>query len=490
VVHSPDDRLVPVANLSAARLVLAATGADAATATAVEVSDTDIAAATKTPTAAIDGAGLVTPENTVASSWALCDQTSPDGVAQGTTIIGGAAAPAPTAAEDGVLAADPDENTWLITDGRRYRVDAGDGALLAAYGLSRVVPRPASPALLDLLPEGPDLATPAVPDRGKPAPAGLPGRVGDVLVSGPAGGDAAYFVVLPGGLQRVPEVVANLLRVASGADEPRAVAGDVLAAARLRDDLAVDGWPAAAPHLHDPTTDPVLCWTWNATDQAGEVHAAPALPLPAGVTPVPLARADGAGPAVDAVAIAPGGAVRATAAAPNHGLRSGVNPDPDTDGQDSGTGRSSSGSAGSSKAGADGADSGKTGSSGAGSGKTGSSGTGADESDSDGAGSGKPGSGGTDSDSGKTGSGRADQTGTGSGQSGADETAPTEIGADGNTVLVSPNGDAYLVVDTATASALGVAQTEPAPGVLLDLLPAGKPLDLAAVTSAVGALTH
>ena len=77
VAHDPD-RLVPVADLPAARLVLAAlrsggAGADPGAATATVVPDESLATAPRTPAAAVPGAVAVTPEATVRASWAVCD---------------------------------------------------------------------------------------------------------------------------------------------------------------------------------------------------------------------------------------------------------------------------------------------------------------------------------------------------------------------------------------------------------------------------------
>ena len=318
VAHDPD-RLVPVANLPAARLVLAAlrgggaTGADPGTAIPVAVPDAALDAAPRTPTAAVPGAVAVRPAGVLPPRWAVCDEVTADGRVVGTTVIGGAAEPEPAPPGDGVLLVGPDDATWLVTAGHRHRVDVGDGALLAAFGLTGRLPRLVTADVLSVLPEGSPLATPDVPGRGDPAPDGLPGSVGDVLVARPVGAGPRHFVVLAGGLQEVPPVLAELLRVASGATQPREIEADVLAGATLVDELAVAGWPDGAPQLRGPTEASVLCWTWTATgDPAGAVWLGSALPLPAGSTTVALAQADGAGERVDAVAVGAGGAVRAT----------------------------------------------------------------------------------------------------------------------------------------------------------------------------------
>jgi type VII secretion protein EccB len=316
VAHGPD-RLVPVADLPAARLVLAAlraggsAGGDPGTATATAVPDASIAGAPRTPAAAVTGAVAVTPEATIRASWAMCDTVDAEGALVGTTVIGGAAERPPVVSGAGVLVGGPGDTTWLVTDGFRHRVDGGDGAVRAAFRLTNQLPRAGSAAVLSALPEGPALATPVVPGREEPAPAGLPGRVGDVLSSG-VGDGQEYFVVLEGGLQEVPGAVADLLVVASDARRLRPVGADVLSDATFVDTLKLDGWPTGAVHIAEPADAPVTCWTWTPDRQTGDVWFGHDLPLAAGVAPVALAQADRAGERVDAVAVGAGGAVRAT----------------------------------------------------------------------------------------------------------------------------------------------------------------------------------
>ncbi len=320
VAHRPD-RLVPVANLPAARLVLAAlrrSGAadvDPGTAAATPVPDDALAAAPRTPMGAVDGAWAVDLGATVLPPrWAVCDEVDPSGRIVGTTVVGGAALLPPSPPADGVLLTGPDGAQWLVTAGRRHRIDLGDSRLLAAYGLVGAVPRSASSALLGVLPEGPVLAPPAVPGRGGPAPDGLPGRIGDVLAAGPVGGSRQYFVVLGGGLQPVPELVGRLLRVTSQARAIHPVPLEVVAAAAVVEDLPVAGWPISAPRLWDAQQAPTLCWTWTADGPpGGAVWWGSTPPVPAGTVGVGLVQADGPGSRVDAVAVGAGAAVRAAA---------------------------------------------------------------------------------------------------------------------------------------------------------------------------------
>ncbi len=316
VAHDPD-RLVPVADLPAARLVLAAlrsggsAGGEPGTATATVVPDESLATAPRTPAAAVPGAVAVTPEATIRASWAVCDAVDAEGALIGTTVVGDAAARPPVRAGDGVLLAGPGDTTWLVAGGLRHRVDDGDGAVRAVFRLAGRLPRAATGALVSVLPEGPALATPIVSNRGDPAPPGLPGRVGDVLTAG-AGDGQQYFAVLDGGLQEVPRAVADLLVVASDAREVRSVGADVLGGATFVDTLAIAGWPTGPVRVVEPDEAPVTCWTWTPDRPDGGVWFGRDLPLAAGAAPVTLAQADGPGGKVDAVAVGAGGGVRAT----------------------------------------------------------------------------------------------------------------------------------------------------------------------------------
>ena len=154
--------------------------------------------------------------------------------------------------------------------------------------------------------------TPVVPRAGAPGPLGRATRIGDVLVSRPAGAAPRYHVVLDGGLQEVAPLAADVLAAASGravTEVGAEVVADLPALRRL--DLA--GWPAAAPVLREPAEAPATCWTWSGApgaDPVGGVHLGP---MPTAGPVVALAGADGAGPGLDAVAVGAGGAVRATA---------------------------------------------------------------------------------------------------------------------------------------------------------------------------------
>jgi type VII secretion protein EccB len=307
VAHDPD-RLVPVANAVAGRLVLAALRSAPVLTEPVPVDDQVLVGAPRTPAAAVSGAVGVDPRGRIGRHWAVCDEVTPTRTLIGTTVSAG-----PTGAAGGgdVLLTVPGGGTWLVTGGRRHRIDPEDGAARSALGLAGRAPRPASAGLVSALPEGIPLVTPVVPRAGAPGPPGLGRRVGDMVVSRRAGAAPGYHVVLDGGLQEVPPLVADVL-VAEYGRPVTEVGAEVVAAlpALRRVDLA--GWPAAAPVLREPAEAPATCWTWSGAPGADPVGAVHLGTMPPAGPVVALAGADGAGPALDAVAVGAGGAVRAT----------------------------------------------------------------------------------------------------------------------------------------------------------------------------------
>lgn len=309
VAHDPD-RLVPVANAVAGRLVLAALRSAPVLTDPVLVDDGTLAEAPRTAAAAVAGAVGADPQRRVMPHWAVCDDVTPTGRLLGTTVLAGVGAGPEE--PSGVLLAVPGGATWLVTGGLRHRVDLGDTAVRTALGLTGRVARPASPGLVSALPEGPPLVRPVVPGAGAPGPRGLRARVGDVVSSRPAGAAPRYHVVLDAGLQEVSPLVADVLAAVSG----KAVTGigpEVVADLPPVRRLDVAGWPTVVPTLREPAEAPVTCWTWSGepgADPAGGLHLGR---MPGAEPTVVLAGADGAGARVDAVAVGAGGAVRATA---------------------------------------------------------------------------------------------------------------------------------------------------------------------------------
>ncbi|SHL00959.1 type VII secretion protein EccB [Pseudonocardia thermophila] len=317
VVARDPDRLVPVTDLLAARLVIAAlarSGAaptDPATAEPVVVPDDGIADAPRTAAANVPGALATRPDVSIEPRWALCDAVDLDGRLVATTVLAGPLPqpPAPGPVDDAGLLRDPGGRLWLVADGRRHQIDSTDARVLATLDRSRA--RQASAALVDAIPEGAPYRVPPVPGRGRPGPSGLDAAVGDVLVTHTADGQDRYLVTFTDGVQEIPLGIATLLLDGAPARETTLAA---IGAAGSVHRLPVDQWPSRPFRFPSPTDLPVTCWTWHPDRPVGTARTTTTLPMPTGTAvAVTLAQSDGPGPAIDAAVVGAGGAVRGTA---------------------------------------------------------------------------------------------------------------------------------------------------------------------------------
>ncbi|MFP5019839.1 type VII secretion protein EccB [Pseudonocardia phyllosphaerae] len=283
-VATGPDRLVPVPDPVAGRLVLAALGrTDGASAVPVVVPDAALATAPRTPPAAVPPAvGVPLDGAPVPSSWAACDS---DGA---TTVLAGALAPGPDPAVAPVLLTAEGGATYLVHDGVRHRTDTGDSAVVAGLGLRGVPARRIAAAVLSAIPEG--------------APLRLPGT-GEVVTSRPLGAPELTLLDVDGGLAPIPVTLADALLARSGHDRPTTVPPGRVASAPVRAVPGVEAWPRE--RASDAPAGPVLCATWR-DGRAGLVvgDRVPAVP---GGAAVPLTGADGAGPRADTVVLPPSG---------------------------------------------------------------------------------------------------------------------------------------------------------------------------------------
>src|SRR5882757_1629016 len=329
VIHQPD-RLVPVANLAAARLVLyaaqrgggLAAGGSSATATPVPVDDEALDAAPRTATAAVPGAAAILPsddDSAVAATgpWALCDSVTP-GPGQATTaqptstLIAGAGPSSPLGATGGLLLKGPDGQQYLVLGGRKYRIEAPE--VLRAYDLRDHAARPAAAALLGVIPDGQPLDTLAPSGAGQDS-AVLPGHaVGDVVRVVVAGQPDRNYLVLANGVQEISAPVASLIRAGLRADPgqpPDSVRLEQINALPRVTVSQLDAYPTVLPKIVDGAGS--VCWHWGPNGLGGAVTTAAAPPVPAGRSATPLAQADGAGPRLDAVSLPASGALVACA---------------------------------------------------------------------------------------------------------------------------------------------------------------------------------
>lgn len=292
------DTMHPTLNLASARLI---------TGVAAEPELVSAAALNRTkrgPVVGIPGAPdtVATPLDVDESIWTVCDDLT-----QRTTVLAGQA-PAHLKSNRNALVAARGESaatTYLLYDGRRARVDLRNHAVVRALKLDGVAPRPVSRALLDAVPEVPEITTPVVPAVG--APSVLPGiPVGTVLRVTRAN-SAEYYVALADGVQRVGEVAADLISFTyAHRRDIDTVAPGVIGSVPIVNELPVGRFPD-----HGGVADgSVLC------ARPGAVSVGDSLPLEGDRAAMQLVQADEAGPGVDSFAMPAGRSafVRATGA--------------------------------------------------------------------------------------------------------------------------------------------------------------------------------
>ncbi|KAA1248367.1 type VII secretion protein EccB [Mycobacterium simiae] len=296
----------PVLNLASARLI-AATNVNPRL-----VRDADLRDIQRGPLLGIAGAPQLIGRSLTAdeATWTMCDG---DRSAATTVLAGPVGDPsvrrlAPDATM--LVASAPASPTYLLYQGHRAVVDLGDRVVVRALRLEQRAPRLVSQSLLNAVPEAPPITVPRISRAGERSQAGVPGfAIGTVVTITRADG-VEFYVVLSGGVQRIGQVAADLLRLSDsqGATDFIAVAPDVIRAAVMVNTLPVATFPDRVSALSDGS-DTTFCLTWSLSGPGRPdiaFLAGPRLPLPAGAAPVTLAQADGRGPALDAVYLPPG----------------------------------------------------------------------------------------------------------------------------------------------------------------------------------------
>ncbi|MEB3030494.1 type VII secretion protein EccB [[Mycobacterium] nativiensis] len=266
------DTLYPALNLASARLI--AGRAD----NPHKVRSAQIAEQPHGPLVGIPGAPSdIQPTTPSSSSWLICDTVA---------NVQGVGAPSPVTVT--VIDGSPDLNSrrrvldgpdavvlrynnesWVVRQGRRSRIDAADRAVLLPLGLTPEQvdhARPMSQALFDALPVGPELAVPFVPDSGQPpAFPNPPGPVGTVFTTPQLAGPQQYSVVLMNGVQTVSSVVARILQNAgaTAGGAPVVVAPPELAKMPVVTGLDLSAYPEGPLKVVDIKENPSTCWWWE-----------------------------------------------------------------------------------------------------------------------------------------------------------------------------------------------------------------------------------
>jgi type VII secretion protein EccB len=306
VVQDNPRRLIPVLNLTSARLLLAAISPGRQAPETTRVPDSALAGMSRAPSAGIPGAPpLPVPENLIQQgAWSVCDTAKvrpelPNAESQpqlSTTVViregvirEGQPPGRPLGDDQALLVAEQRTGaTYLVWHGRRGQVDLRDPAIRTLYRLGSVVPRKVSTGLLNAVPEGPPLTLPDIPP-GKPS-AFLPSaQVGEVVrVTGAL--QQSFFLLLPQGKQLVERAVADLVRYRRSASTdftdvtPEAISQVPEAPGQLD----FTGFPTPVPRVLTTTETPVVCLTQQGPDLAPSITVNPdeRLPLDDGDSPV------------------------------------------------------------------------------------------------------------------------------------------------------------------------------------------------------------
>ncbi|GAB20849.1 hypothetical protein GOEFS_132_00800 [Gordonia effusa NBRC 100432] len=314
-----DDRLHPVLNLASARLIVGTA------ASPKSVGESVLAKYPRGPLLGIPGAPSSLPAPTRgASEWSVCDGSGGRGAdveVRTTTVIVGALTPDDRGAGRGAALVSVSGETYLVyhmvagdrSRPVRARVDTASVPVRRALGAENTVARPVSSALLNSLPRMPDLVVPVVSGIGAASILGGGVSVGTVFKTVDAAERRSFYVALSDGVQRISNLVADILLLAGGAATQnhdaviQTINPATLVGVPVRDSLPVAHYPSVAPHLVDVAAAPVICHEWH-----GEAETSSALRFGARIPVGPDQRvtipvgADGSGPAVDEIAIRPG----------------------------------------------------------------------------------------------------------------------------------------------------------------------------------------
>jgi type VII secretion protein EccB len=206
--------------------------------------------------------------------WTVCDQRSDSGelsltkeTALTTTLFAG------EDALSGDVTAQPDDQAvlvrlpsqpdrlWIVYKGRKAEIGANDRATKSALGINTDTEKnaiPISQGLMDAINTAPALASPFIQERGVVNPLLTEANNGDVIVNRDSKGDRVFHAVLVGGVQEIPELLAQILEN-TGSKLIDSVDAQRLSELPRVSDIDVDRYPSRAPEF---TTPYVMCWKW------------------------------------------------------------------------------------------------------------------------------------------------------------------------------------------------------------------------------------
>jgi type VII secretion protein EccB len=216
--------LVPVFNVTSARLLVAALKPGAQPGETKAVEESALAGIPRLPQIGLRDAPQDLPAKLIDGAWSVCDTATvreelPNAESHpelSTTVIVGGEQGRRLGPDQALLVVEEESTgTYLLWAGKRLPVNLDDSAVRLTYELTDAVPRKISTGLLNAIPQGSALTPPDIPGAADPAPfpqlhaAGV--QVGEVVQVNRAGQEA-FFLVLREGKQPVQRAVADLIR--------------------------------------------------------------------------------------------------------------------------------------------------------------------------------------------------------------------------------------------------------------------------------------
>lgn len=296
-------------------------------------------------------------EQRAKGKWAVCDniQREPDlnnPTANGnfaTTVLGGLdnvgnALPPGQA----LLVQAPDQQAYLIyrtpstvntattnsnSDAVRAKVDLSDHAVMTAFNLVGITPRPISTGLLNAIPQVRDLKlSEDIAGKNNPDSFGLNINVGGVFgIATPAG--IQYYLVLADGIEQINASAATLVRakVNTGNATIPSLPQSSITSVPQKNEIDFSSFPDVVPQILDATSYPTVCLGWSSDlsdpqfpKEHTEVTVGQKLPLPdRDAVPVPIGSPNANGVQVNAFWMQPGTAAIVRSASGPAGFRSG-----------------------------------------------------------------------------------------------------------------------------------------------------------------------
>ncbi|MGW1718128.1 type VII secretion protein EccB [Streptomyces sp. NPDC002156] len=202
-----DGLLRPVRNYASARLLV---GAELKT---VNVGEASLAGTPRGTPVGTPGAPDVLPSVAAldGAPWQVCSG-SPTGGTAATLGVARQVAGSGLGERQGLLVTGPDDETYLVWQGSRFRLDR-KGNVREALGYGSHQPFAVSAGFLNALSAGPDLTPPVVAGRGGPGPelGGRPTRVGEVFTVAAPGATERYYLLSRTGLTPLTATGAALV---------------------------------------------------------------------------------------------------------------------------------------------------------------------------------------------------------------------------------------------------------------------------------------